>query len=102
MTRALLPSLVPKVLEDLAHWTLRLRSRSVLLLGSVVSYAGPAIVAFLPNVLQALAAATGDDEAEVLEAVDACGRAIGAVVEPAALFDHLLPQVRCKAQSEEG
>lgn len=94
MTRALLGSLVPKVLEDVAHWTLRLRHRSVLQLSHVVEYAGPAMVACLPPVLASLANATGDEEADVASAVEECGRALGRVVEAQALLDVLVPQVR--------
>lgn len=93
MTRALLGPLVNKVLDDVAHWTLRLRHRALLTLSHLVGYAGEDMVSLLPSVVAVLANATFDEEAEVQRAVEECGKALGAAVDPQALLEVMLPGV---------
>eukprot|EP00624_Nannochloropsis_granulata_P002686 evm.model.NODE_23502_length_7635_cov_33.958744.4 len=64
MVRFLLPSLLPKVLDDVGHWTLRMRHRSVLLLADVLRLAGPALLPFLPPTVATLINAALDEEPE--------------------------------------
>jgi hypothetical protein len=94
MTRALLPALVPKVLEDVAHWTVRTRHRSILLLAAVVMQAGPAIGSYLPVIFPPLCGATSDEEEGVVAAALECGQAVGAMADPEVALGLLLAQVR--------
>ena len=94
MVRALLPSLLPKVLDDVGHWTLRMRHRSVLLLSEVVRLAGPALVAFLPATIATLVNAARDEEPEVASAVAGTARRLGEGVAMSTLLHQLLPIVR--------
>ncbi|GAB5033920.1 heat repeat containing 2 [Nannochloropsis oceanica] len=94
MVRFLLPSLLPKVLDDVGHWTLRMRHRSVLLLADVLRLAGPALVPFLSPTVSTLINAALDEEPEVRCAVAEAARALGEGVEISLPLDELLPLVR--------
>lgn len=97
MVRSLfLPSLLPRVLDDVGHWTLRVRHRAVLLLADLISLGGPdQITAALPLVVRTLISTLVADgaEAEVDAAVEQAGRALGRTVPPGTLLEELLPQV---------
>lgn len=98
MVRSLfLESLLPRALEDVGHWTLRVRHRAILLLATLVSLGGPEpVTAALPCVVRTLLSTLVADgaEAEVDAAVGQAARALGRIVALGALLDELLPQVR--------
>ena len=94
MVRALLPSLLPKVLDDIGHWTLRMRHRSVLLLADVLRLAGPALLPSLPPTIATLINAALDESPEVSSAVAEAARALGEGIEISVLLDEILPLVR--------
>lgn len=103
MVRALFArSLLPRALDDVGHWTLRMRHRAILLLADLVSLAGQGqedrgpVLASLPVIVATLLSTLVADgaEAEVAAAVEQAARALAQAVPPAALLDELLPQVR--------
>lgn len=91
-------SLLPRALDDVGHWTLRMRHRAVLLLADLVALAGldgPALASLPTLVATLLSTLVGDGaEAEVAAAVEHAARALARAVPPAAMLDELLPQVR--------
>ncbi|CAN0427324.1 unnamed protein product, partial [Laminaria digitata] len=55
---SLLPRVMPAVIEDASHWTVRGRRRAVWLLCSVVRYAGEEVTPYMPQLLSSLGEAS--------------------------------------------
>ncbi|EWM21653.1 heat repeat containing 2 [Nannochloropsis gaditana] len=91
MVRGLLRSLMPKVLGNSGHWTLRMRHRSVLLLADVIRHAQSAVIPFLPSIIQRLASALIDEEAEIEAAIAECARSLGENVAASVVVHKTLP-----------
>lgn len=58
MCSSLLPRMMAMTIEDVAHWTVRGRTRAVKLLCFVVSYVGDDVTPYLPQLLASLGEAS--------------------------------------------
>jgi hypothetical protein len=104
MVRALFPTeLLRRSLDDVGHWTLRMRHRAILLLADLVCLAGTGqVTASLPPILATLLSTlvTDGEEVKVAQAVERAMRALGtAGVAPGAVLDEVLPQVRARGRA---
>ncbi|KAK9825376.1 hypothetical protein WJX81_006290 [Elliptochloris bilobata] len=80
LVRQALPEVLPPVLADLRGWTPALRAAAARQLRAHVVLAEAAAAPHLPQLLPALAAAAGDEDAEVAQHVVATAQALGALV----------------------
>ncbi|CAM9386582.1 unnamed protein product [Chrysoparadoxa australica] len=98
---ALLPKVLPPVLEGAYHWTVRHRHRALLLLKQLVCFAGADIAMHVKEVVTCLLGAVTDDEKEVAAAAASCGQALGQQLQdPTLATDLLLPLLQGKVSGQ--
>ena len=77
MVQALLPQLLPPILNELAEWTVARRSHAAGVLSALLVFAEGHAVSFIPQILASLGNACRDDEVTVAARAFSCAELLG-------------------------